>query len=57
MKKLKLGVIILILLLSSSIVLAIPKPSNEFYVYDEANIMDGNTENYIIQTNDERGQH
>ena len=53
MKKLKLGVIILILLLSSSIVLAIPKPSNEFYVYDEANIMDGNTENYIIQTNDE----
>lgn len=53
MKNLKLGVIVLILLLFSTTVFAIPNPSNEFYVYDEANIMDGNTENYIIQTNDE----
>ena len=53
MKKLRIGVILLILLFSSTVVFAIPNPSNEFYVYDEANIMNGNTKNYIIQTNDE----
>lgn len=53
MKKLKLGVILLIVLLSSTAVFAMPNPSNDFYVYDQSNIMDGNTQNYIIQTNDE----
>src|SRR5690625_4722443 len=54
MKNLKWSILLLILLLSfSSTVFAIPNPSNEFYVYNEANIMDENTENYIIQTNDE----
>lgn len=53
MKKIKLGVILLLLILSSTFVFAIPNPSNAFYVYDESNIMNSNTENYIIQTNDE----
>lgn len=53
MKKIKLGVILLLLILSSTFVFAIPNPSNAFYVYDESNIMNSNTESYIIQTNDE----
>lgn len=52
MKNIKWSILILILLFSTT-VFATPSPSNEFYVYDEANIMDGATENYIIQTNDE----
>ena len=39
MKKIKLGVILLLLILSSTFVFAIPNPSNAFYVYDESNIM------------------
>lgn len=53
MKKLRVGIILFILLLSTTLVFAIPNPSNEFYVFDESNIMNGNTQSYIIQTNDE----
>ena len=41
------------LLIFSNFVYAIPKPSYEFYVYDEANILDSDIENYIIETNTE----
>lgn len=39
------------LILLSTTVYAIPNPNNDFYVYDEANILDNTTKNYIIETN------
>lgn len=30
----------------------LPKPSSKFYVYDEANIIDADVENYIVNTNE-----
>ena len=44
-------IIIATLILISSPIYAIPKPNNEFYVYDNANILDNTTERYIIDTN------
>lgn len=56
-KKNKLLIVILILaifLLTSAFKL--PSPSYEFYVYDEANILNEFTENYIIEVNKELSQ-
>lgn len=51
LKKRYLWLALSILILLSSSVYAIPRPNNEFYVYDDVNILDSSTENYIIQTN------
>ncbi|NLL81153.1 MAG: TPM domain-containing protein, partial [Tissierellia bacterium] len=56
MKKHKNRFILLLaafLILLSTSVYAIPNPSYDFYVYDEANILSTTTENYIIETNKE----
>lgn len=51
------GVLILLLLSSfNTFILAddvLPEPSREFYVYDEANIIDSDAERYIISVNEE----
>ena len=56
MKNLKvkyIGLIIALIILISSPIYAIPKPSYEFYVYDAVNLLDNTTESYIIETNNE----
>lgn len=30
---------------------AYPTPTSQFYVYDDANVLDADTEDYIVQTN------
>lgn len=48
--------ILLLLALFNTLALAdgvLPEPSREFYVYDEANIIDSDVENYIINVNEE----
>lgn len=46
-------VVLLVGLISTSVYAkdALPKASYEFYIYDEANIIDNNVEDYIINTN------
>lgn len=44
-------IIISFVIILSSTVYAIPKPSRDFYVYDDANILDETTEEYIVKTN------
>lgn len=43
--------IVALIVLSAINVYAIPNPTNEFYVYDGANILDSDTESYIVNTN------
>ena len=51
MKKKFIWIILILFILLSSPVFALPNPSYDFYVYDEAGIMDDFTEQYIINTN------
>ncbi|RKD32732.1 TPM domain-containing protein [Thermohalobacter berrensis] len=48
--------IIVLICITNSYVIAddlnLPQPSREFYVYDEANILDETVENYIVETNE-----
>ncbi|MBC8588185.1 TPM domain-containing protein [Paratissierella segnis] len=56
MKNLKskyIFIIIAFVIILVSPVYALPKPNNDFYVYDDANILDETTEEYIITTNTE----
>lgn len=54
-RKILLSLIILILLVNglSFAQVSLPEPSSSFYVYDEANIIDREAEEYIIKTNEE----
>lgn len=54
-RKIFLSIILGTILLFSNIVLAknsLPDASNSFYIYDEANIIDKEVENYIVKTNE-----
>ena len=51
MKKKIIWITLILIILLSSPVLALPQPSYDFYVFDEAGIMDEFTEEYIIKTN------
>lgn len=53
LKKSSIFIILAIIMLVTSSVYAIPSPSNDFYVYDSVGILNGSTENYIIETNRE----
>ena len=54
-RKIFLSIILITILLLSNIVLAqnsLPEASNNFYIYDESNIIDKEVENYIVKTNE-----